>query len=94
MGRMKAGKPRRERPVAREQSLTETHEPDMPLRGWPRSHADSELTGPDEDECVVVTVHGVRHYLHATTAQELHASLGKTLVEYNAVCESAGMPGV
>lgn len=88
MGRAKAGKPRRERPV------NETHEPDSPLPGWPASHADSELTGSDRDECVVVTVHGVRHYLHATTARELHAALGKTLVEYNAVCDNAGFPGV
>lgn len=88
MGREKAGKPRRERPVR------ETHEPDLPLPGWPSSHADSELTGTDEEECVVVTVHGVRHFLHATTARELHESLGKTLVEYNTVCDTAGMPGV
>jgi hypothetical protein len=68
MGRTKAGKPHRERPVK------ETHEPESPLPGWPRSHADSELTGPDEDECVVVTIHGVRHHLHATTARELHTA--------------------
>lgn len=88
MGRTKVGKPRRERPV------NETHEPEMPLPGWPGSHADSELTGPDEDECIVVTVHGVRHYLHATTARELQVSLEKTLVEYNAVCDNAGAPRV
>jgi hypothetical protein len=73
MGRVKAGKPRRERPV------NETHEPDVPLPGWPRSHVDSELTGSDDDECVVVTIHGVRHYIHATTARELQRSLEVTL---------------
>lgn len=88
MGRTKVGKPRRERPVR------ETHEPDAPLSGWPRSHADSELTDPEADECVVVTVHGVQHYLHSTTAQALHASLGETLAQYNAVCDRSGLPGV
>jgi hypothetical protein len=43
MGRTKVGKPRGERPV------NGTHEPVLPLPGWPRSHANSELTGPDED---------------------------------------------
>ncbi|WP_413099061.1 hypothetical protein [Streptomyces sp. Inha503] len=88
MERAKVGKPRRERPV------TETHEPDSPLPGWPRSHVDSELTDPDSDECVVVTIHGIRHYLHATTARELQAALGKTLVEYNELCDRTGVPGV
>lgn len=88
MGRTKPGKPRRLRPA------NETHEPESPLPGWPRSHADSELTGPDREECALVTVHGVEHYLHATTARELHTSLGKTLDEYNAICGNAGVPGV
>jgi hypothetical protein len=91
---MKAGKPRRERPAATAAAVTETHEPDMPLPGWPRSHADSALTDADADECVVVTIHGVKHHLHATTAQQLHASLGKTLGEYNKVAEGAGLFGV
>lgn len=88
MGRTKVGKPRRERTVA------ETHEPDMPLPGWPSSHAACALTDADQDECVVVTVHGVEHYLHATTARELQESLSKTLVEYNARCDAAGVPRV
>lgn len=88
MGRDKQGKPRRERPVR------DTHEPDLPLADWPRSHVDSELTGPDDDECVLVTIHGIRHFLHATTASALHTSLGKTLDEYNGVCDTAGVPGV
>ncbi|MFC9816091.1 hypothetical protein ACFVJM_28990 [Streptomyces virginiae] len=88
MGRTKVGKPRRERPV------TETHEPEVPLPGWPRSHVDSELTGEDEDECVLVTVHGVQHYLHATTARELQTALDRTLAEYNERCEAVNWPGV
>jgi len=63
--------------------MGETHEPMMALPGWPESHARSELTGPDDDECVLVTIHGVKHYLHATTAAALHASLGETLKTYN-----------
>lgn len=88
MGRAKVGKPRRERP------MNETHEPESPLPGWPRSHVDSELTDWDTDECVVVTIHGVQHYLHSTTARELQVAIGKTLVEYNARCEDSGYPGV
>jgi len=59
-----------------------------------RSHAASELTGEDKSECVVVTVHGIQHYLHATTARELYNALGTTLQEYNELCETAGVPGV
>ncbi|MFV5997238.1 hypothetical protein ACNPQM_33810 [Streptomyces sp. NPDC056231] len=34
------------------------------------------------------------HYLHATTARELHNALGTTLQEYDELCETAGMTGV
>jgi hypothetical protein len=52
------------------------------------------LTGDDEFECVVVTVHGVKHYVHASTARELQLMLEGTLKEYNAGCEELGVPQV
>jgi hypothetical protein len=88
MGRVKPGKPHRERLVR------ETHEPTMPLPGWPKSHVSVDLTGDDEFECVLVTIHGVEHYLHASTARELQKMLGSALEEYNAVCEEHGAPQV
>lgn len=60
----------------------ETHEPPVPVN-WPQGHVSSEITGDDDDECIVVTVHGVRHYLHATTARELVKSVDRTLNEWN-----------
>lgn len=88
MGRVKPGKPARERPIR------ETHEPPQSLPGWPESHVSAELTGDDEFECVVVTVHGVKHYVHASTARELQLMLEDALKEYNAVCEEHGAPPV
>jgi hypothetical protein len=78
MGRAKQNKPRRERPLP-----AVTHEPHEPPPGWPGSSVRSELTGPDIDECVRVTIHGVEHLLHATTARALSDSLLKTLDAYN-----------
>ncbi|MFJ9027579.1 hypothetical protein ACIRQP_03485 [Streptomyces sp. NPDC102274] len=88
MGRAKPSKPRRERPAS------ETHEPGMPLPNWPSSHVSAQLTGDDQDECVKVTIHGVDHYLHATTAHELHTALGERLDQFNGVTRAAGLPGV
>ena len=84
MGRVKPGKPQRER------LIRETREPEEPLPGWPASHVAAELTGDDDFECVRVTVHGVEHYLHATTARELQNALGSRLDEYNALCVKHG----
>ncbi|MEU3690762.1 hypothetical protein [Streptomyces narbonensis] len=88
MGRVKPGKPQRER------LIRETHEPPDPLPGWPESHVRAELTGDDEFECVRVTIHGVDHYLHASTARELQKALGGRLDEYNALCFEHGAPTV
>lgn len=88
MGRVKPGKPGRER------LIRETREPLQPLPGWPGSHVSAELTGDDDFECVVVTVHGVKHYVHASTARELQLMLEGTLKEYNAGCEEIGVPQV
>lgn len=86
MGRNKPGKPHRERPIR------ETHEPDMPLPGWPESHVRAELTGDDQFECVLVTIHGVKHYVHASTARELQLMLEGMLKKYNEDCEEHGVP--
>lgn len=88
MGRVKPGKPTRIRPIR------ETHEPPVPLPGWPRSHVSTELTDEDEFECVLVTIHGVKHYVHASTARELQLMLEGALKEYNGVCEEHGAPQV
>lgn len=41
------------------------------------------FTGIEADECVKVVIHGSEHFLHATTARELHNMLGKILEEFN-----------
>lgn len=43
------------------------------------------LTGVDQDECIAVTIHGITHYLHSTTAAELHKALGARLREWNKI---------
>lgn len=78
MGRQKQNKARRERPLP-----AATREPHVAPAGWPGSVVRSELTGPDDDECVRVTIHGVEHLLHATTARALSDALLKTLDAYN-----------
>ncbi|NWF25219.1 hypothetical protein HW130_02900 [Streptomyces sp. PKU-EA00015] len=88
MGRVKPGKPHRER------LIRETREPEQPLPDWPKSHVSAELTGDDQFECVLVTIHGVEHYLHASTARELQLMLDSKLKEYNGVCEELGVPQV
>ncbi len=70
-----------------------THEPAMPVN-WPHSHVSVELTDSSIDECLVITIHGVKHYLHATTARELEKMLTGKLVEYNQRCAKYGIPGV
>lgn len=69
--------------------VQETHEPAVP-RNWPEGHVAVTLTGDDQDECIEVTVHGVRHYLHSTTARELSNMLKARIEEWNAVARRAG----
>lgn len=71
-------------------SAAETHEPEQPLPGWPGSHVSVNMTSPAEPECIAVRIHGVTHYLHSTTAAELHRSLGATLREWNTIARAAG----
>jgi hypothetical protein len=60
-----------------------THEPVVPVN-WPEGHVKVELTGDQDNECFKVTIHGVPHFLHSTTARALHEELGKKLDEWNA----------
>jgi hypothetical protein len=70
-----------------------THEPDQP-QNWPYGHVGVELTDPDEDECIEVTIHGVKHYLHSSTARELSNMLVAKIDEWNGTAKMAGFPGV
>lgn len=63
-------------------AVTETHEPPIPIN-WPEGHVSSSVTSDDDDECIKVTIHGVTHYLHSTTARELVRSVERTLDEWN-----------
>lgn len=73
--------------------ITETHEPDVPVN-WPEGHVGVALTEDDQDECIEVTIHGVRHYLHSSTAQELSRMLSARIEEWNKIAQSSGFPGV
>lgn len=73
--------------------IAETHEPDQP-KDWPDGHVGVALTGSDQGECIEVTIHGVRHYLHATTAEELSKMLKARIEEWNETAKAAGVPVV
>jgi len=71
----------------------ETHEPKLP-RNWPNGHVAVDLTGHESEECIRVTVHGVEHYLHSTTARELSNMLLARLEEWNTLAAGAGVDPV
>jgi hypothetical protein len=64
----------------------------MPLPGRPQSHVSVDLTDADEDEdeCVLITIHGVKHCVHASTAFELQRMLESGLKSFNSVSEHDG----
>lgn len=74
-----------------------THEPAVPLN-WPEGHVGVQITDIEESECIAVTVHGVRHMLHSTTARELQKMLSERLDEWNQRTATSrsreGLPGV
>jgi hypothetical protein len=72
--------------------IKETHEPEL-LVNWPNGHAAVTLTGADQAECIEVTIHGVRHYLHSTTARALDLMLFERIAEWNETA-AAGFPTV
>jgi len=75
---------------ARRIEVRETHEPSVP-QSWPEGHVSVALTSDDIGECIEVTIHGVRHYLHSTTARELANMLTSKLDEWNTTVR--GKPG-
>lgn len=81
--------------IKRERSnvVSVTHEPEVPTN-WPDGHVDVDLTGIEDDECIVVTIHGVRHYLHTTTAHELNKKLTSRIQEWDRGAKALGAPGV
>jgi hypothetical protein len=78
---------------ARTVVVRETHEPTVP-ENWPDGHVAVTLTGDDVGECIEVTIHGVKHYLHSTTARELTNMLESNLTEWNKKAKAHGAPGV
>ncbi|MFB2554903.1 hypothetical protein [Herbiconiux liangxiaofengii] len=70
-----------------------THEPMIPTN-WPYGHVGVAITDPSDDECIEVTIHGVRHYLHSSTARELSNMLSERLDEWNGIAQQQGLPGV
>jgi hypothetical protein len=60
----------------------------------------AELNGPvslvqDRYRTVIeVTIHGVKHYLHSSTARELQKMLSSNLTEWNKTAVAAGWPAV
>ena len=74
-------------------TIRETHEPEEP-QNWPDGHVGVALTGDDMGECIEITVHGVRHYLHSTTARELSNMLLSRIDEWNVTARAGGWPAV
>jgi hypothetical protein len=72
---------------------SETREPKQP-RNWPYGHVAVDLTGSDSEECFLVTVHGVDHYLHSTTTRELSNMLLDRLDQWNATALASGIEPV
>lgn len=46
------------------------------------------------DECIEITIHDVRHYLHSLTARELSERLLARIEEWNEIAEANGVPPV
>ena len=93
MGKASRLKSERQQVKVIREPVTETHEPLVP-HNWPDGHVGVALTDDDQDECIEVTIHGVRHYLHTTTAQELSKMLISRIDEWNGTAVKAGAPGV
>ncbi|TCN40505.1 hypothetical protein EV644_106434 [Kribbella orskensis] len=73
--------------------VKETHEPAVP-QDWPEGHVGVALTDDEVGECIEITIHGVKHYLHSTTARELSNRLVARIDEWNAIARAAGVPEV
>lgn len=93
MGKASRLKAERQQVKVVRELITETHEPDLP-ENWPHGHVGVAITDDDQDECIEVTIHGVRHYLHSTTAKELNNMLSSRIDEWNKRPHGFGLPGV
>ncbi|MDP9988603.1 hypothetical protein J2S98_003791 [Arthrobacter oryzae] len=93
MGKASRLKAERQQVKVIHELITETHEPPQP-QNWPDGHVGVALTGDDQEECIEVTIHGVRHYLHSTTAEELSKKLRSRIDEWNETALAGGAPGV
>ena len=83
---------KKRKPVARV-VIRETHEPLVP-QNWPEGHVSVSLTPDPIRECIEVTIHGVKHYLHSTTARELSNSLIANIDEWNRIARLEGFAEV
>lgn len=73
-------------------AVTETHEPEVP-ENWPNGHVGVVLTGDEAGEYIEVTVHGVRHNLHPSTARELSSALRGRVAEWYVIAgEKIALP--
>ncbi len=70
--------------------VSETHEPEVP-RNWPNGHVGVALTSDGTGEYIEVTVHGVRHNLHPTTASELSSALRARIDEWHVIARERGV---
>ena len=85
----KASRTKRER----SSRVSETHEPEVP-QNWPDGHVAVALTDDGQGECIEVTIHGTKHYLHSTTARELSNMLVARIDEWNLTATEAGYQAV
>jgi hypothetical protein len=74
--------------------ITETHEPSEPLPDWPKSHVNVFQTGDDIGECIAIKIHGITHYLHASTAEAMLINLRNELQAWDEHAKSHGTPGL
>jgi hypothetical protein len=65
-----------------------TNEPRTSLPNYPFSHVNIELTNDAIDECFCLTVHGVKHYLHSNTVQNLCIMLISGLLKWEKEAEN------
>ena len=64
------------------------------LRTGRQAMSPSPLTDDKIGECIEVTIHGVKHYLHSSTARELTNMLTTKFDEWNATARADGWPEV
>lgn len=84
MGKASRNRAARNITAVRRELIKETWEPERP-HNWPRGHVDVKLTGDDQLECILVEIHGVKHYLHTTTAKELEKMLHERVEEWQTI---------